>query len=102
MDKLIARRVSINGARVNKLGRCDALLCQKPVQMLSSVDMLAVNNTLTLLGSQVNHFYAKKTQKNKISGKSAVGDVSSHPEMMAKRSSPSETLSGNSRNNGVE
>lgn len=52
----------------------------------AGVYTLAVNNTLTLLGSQANHFWALLTR----SGNSAVGDVCSRPETMAKRGGPSE------------
>lgn len=59
--------------------------------MLDNVYMLAVSNTISLLGSQTKHFFAKKG-KNEVrficsawpinchSGMSAVGDVDSHLE----------------------
>lgn len=77
-------------------------LHQKQVWLLGDVYTLAVNNTLTLPGSQTNPFFTKKKWKvswrvrftcsswtsSRDIGFSAVEDVDSRPETITKHSHP--------------
>lgn len=56
-------RISINWARANKLGLHDVSLRQKSVQLLGDISVLAVSNTLTLLGSPINRFFGLQQKK---------------------------------------
>lgn len=52
--------MSINWPRVNKKGLRDASLHQKPVRLQGDVCVLTISNVLTLPGSQIKGFVAKK------------------------------------------